>query len=365
MKKKTKNMPKDGLSRQENLLSQPHIQQRVFNNAVVLTQGWFPICPSKGLKRGQAFSSRILNQRVVVFRGESGQVYAMDAFCPHLGADLGNGRVKGERIQCYFHQWELNADGSIAQIACRKSLDDSFKKTTNRAYPTQEAYGHIWVFSAQKALHELPKPAGFETEQVSALYVKEITLFAHHHVMMANGIDLQHFATVHKLDIDFDYQIEDTEQGVFQWTLRGKIPDTSFKGRLARHLLGEEYEYRVKFAGGSIVTITYGSDQRFMGKKLPSLQVLWGCLPQENGISKVRIFFVTKTRKGLIGKLTNGLLYFLTLLMLSMLRDEDIDAFPNMRFNTHRLIKEDTSLARFIQLTNKLDLSDWGHIKQP
>jgi hypothetical protein len=31
-----------------------------------------------------------------------------------------------------------------------------------------------------------------------------------------------------------------------------------------------------------------------------------------------------------------------------------------MRFNTHRLIKEDQSLGRLIQLTNKLELSDWG-----
>lgn len=365
MKKKAKDRPKDGKSRQENLNTQPHVVQRVFNNADVLTQGWFPVCKSTELKRGSACSFKIFKQRLVFYRGESGQVYALDAFCPHLGADLGNGRVVGEQIQCYFHQWELNAQGQVAKIACRPSLDASFRKTCNRAYPVREAYGHIWVFSAPEASHELVKPAGFENAELSALFVKEITLFAHHHVMMANATDLQHFATVHKVDIAFDYQVDDSEAGIFTWTFRGSISESTLKGRLARRLLGPEYEYRVKFAGGSIVTISYGSDQYLWGRKLPSLQVLWGALPQENGISKVRIFFVTQKRPGLLGKLTNGLLYFLTGLMLAMLRDEDIEAFPNMRFNTHRLIKEDASLARFIQLTNKLDLSDWGELPSP
>lgn len=359
---KAKHAPKDGASFGENLRSQPHVIQRVFNNGKVLTQGWFPVCASKALKAGQSESYKILRQRIVVFRTASGKLHALDAFCPHLGADLGNGRVIGERIQCYFHQWEYAGDGSLARIPCRPSLDQGLDKVKNRSYPVTEAYGHIWVFSAPEATHALPVPPTFEGRQMSALFLKEVTLFAHHHVMMANGVDLQHFASVHQLDIDFDYRIQESEAGVFDWVLRGELPTDTLKARLARWLLGPTFEYRTRFAGGSIVTLTYGSDQYFKGIKLPSIQILWGCLPLENGISKARIFLVTQARKGPIGKLTNGLMYFLSLLLLTMLRDEDVEAFPHMRFNTHRLIKEDASLARLIQLTNKLALSDWGDL---
>ena len=48
--------------------------------------------------------------------------------------------------------------------------------------------------------------------------------------------------------------------------------------------------------------------------------------------------------------------------LLILLKDEDIGAFPHMRFNTHRLLKEDQSLARLIQLTNQLEISDWGPV---
>lgn len=365
MKRYIKRLPKDGASRWENLHSQPHVPQRVFNNHKVLSQGWYPICAIKALKKGQAQSFKILNQRIVVFRTESGQLCAMDAFCPHLGTDLGNGKVVGERIQCYFHQWELGQQGELAKIPCKKHLEPGFQKIRNRVYPVTEGYGHIWVFSAEEALHPLPKPAQLEEMDLTAHMAQEIRLFAHHHVMMANGIDLQHFAAVHNLDIEFDYQVKDSQDGVFEWTLRGKIPTNSLKAKLARFVLGPEYQYHVKFAGGSIVTITYGADQRFMGLKLPSLQILWGCLPQPEGVSKARIFFVSPAYKGLLGPLKIWGTYLFTLFMLVMLRDEDVYAFPNMRFNAHQLIKEDRSLGRFIQLTNQLTLSDWGELESP
>lgn len=364
--KNVRRTPKDGLSRYENLHSQPPVRQRVFNNEKVLTQGWYPVCPSTALKPKQVQSFKLFRQRIAVYRGASGQVVALDAFCPHLGADLGNGRVVGDHLQCYFHQWELNPQGQLCRIACRPALEQSFAKVGNRAYPVQEAYGHIWVFSAPEALHPLPRPAtleGFAHAQLQALFVKEVSLFAHHHVMMANGIDLQHFAAVHNLDIAFDYQVQESENGVFDWKLRGKIPVDTLKGRMARYFLGEEFEYHVRFAGGSMVAITYGSDQYFKGWKLPSLQILWGCLPLETGVSKARVFFVQPRRSGLLGWLKTRLVFGLTLLLILLLRDEDIDAFPHMRFNTHRLIKEDASLARFIQLTNKLALSDWGELE--
>lgn len=357
-----KRLPKDGASRHENLSSQPHVPQPVFNNPEVLTQGWYPVCAARELRTAEARSFKILHQRLVVFRTATGQLCAMDAFCPHLGADLGNGRVVGERIQCYFHQWELSTQGQLARIPCREHLEPGFQKVKNRTYPVVERYGHIWVFSAEEALHDLPQPSHLKGVPLTARWVQEIRLFAHHHVMMCNGIDLQHFASVHNLDIAFDYEVKASESGVFEWTLKGEIPTNTFKARLARALLGDTYEYHVKFAGGSVVTISYGVDQYLGRFKLPSLQILWGCLPQPSGVSRARIFFLSPAYKGLLGPLRVWGVYCLTLLMLLMLRDEDLFAFPNMRFNAHQLIKEDRSLGRFIQLTNQLPLSDWGKL---
>jgi phenylpropionate dioxygenase-like ring-hydroxylating dioxygenase large terminal subunit len=357
---KAKYRAKDGISRLENLGSQPHIEQRVFNNDQIVTLGWYPVCISKEIKNKKAKSFKIFKQRIVVYRDEDGEVRALDAFCPHLGADLGNGKVVGKHLQCYFHRWEFDKEGSLTKIPCLDKLDDSLKQTKLRSYPVKEEYGHIWVYSGDEAAHNVIKPTGLEDKEVTALYLKEITLFAHHHVMMANGVDLQHFATVHALDIKFDYLVDENSDGTFIWKLKGKIPTDNLKGKLAKFLFGEEFEYHVKFAGGSLITISYGVGAKVLGIKVPSLNVLWGCLPQINGISKVRIFFVTEKYSGLFGKFKSMISYFFTFFLLMMLRDEDIEAFPNMRFNAHRLIGADKSLGRFIQIINKCELSDWG-----
>lgn len=356
--------PKDGAARLQNRRSQPLTPQRVFNRAGVLTQGWYPAFPSRRLKRGQCRSFDILQQRLVVYRGTSGQTYALDAFCPHLGADLGNGRVRGEHIQCYFHQWELDPSGRVCAVACRKgqdlSADPVFQNVGNRAYATAEGYGWIWVFAGPAAeAPPLPVPPGFEDRPLSALDLGEITLYVHPHIMMANAVDLQHFGAVHGLDMAFDYQIEESRPGVFDWRLQGQIPKQGIKGRLGRWLLGETFHYRVRFAGGSVISITYGSEQYFRGRRLPSLQILWGCTPLPNGTGRARIFLVAPRRKGL-ARLQNAGLYLLTAALITLLRDEDIQAFPHMRFNTGRLLREDQSLAKLISLFNQLPLSDWG-----
>ena len=46
-----------------------------------------------------------------MFRDTNGHVHALDAFCPHLGANLAvGGKVKGSCLECPFHAWRFNGD---------------------------------------------------------------------------------------------------------------------------------------------------------------------------------------------------------------------------------------------------------------
>ena len=55
---------------------------------------------------------------LAVFRGEDGQAYVLDAYCPHMGANLAvGGVVKGNCIQCPFHGWQFRGeDGKCTTI---------------------------------------------------------------------------------------------------------------------------------------------------------------------------------------------------------------------------------------------------------
>lgn len=92
--------------------------------------GWFAIIESKEVKAGTAKSVNCLGENFVVFRAsKSKEVFVLDAYCPHMGANLGvGGIVVGDCIECPFHQWKFSgADGACVQIPYSKSLADSKK----------------------------------------------------------------------------------------------------------------------------------------------------------------------------------------------------------------------------------------------
>jgi hypothetical protein len=53
--------------------------------------GWYGIATSDEIRRGRAKNVECLGEHFVVFRGSSSdEVFVLDAYCPHLGANLGN-----------------------------------------------------------------------------------------------------------------------------------------------------------------------------------------------------------------------------------------------------------------------------------
>jgi cholesterol 7-desaturase len=80
--------------------------------------GWFAIADSKDVKAGKTLSVDCLGENFVLFRSEdSKNVSVVDAYCPHLGAHLGDGEVKGSCIICPFHNWSFRGDdGSCVDI---------------------------------------------------------------------------------------------------------------------------------------------------------------------------------------------------------------------------------------------------------
>lgn len=354
-----KKAPRDGASRRENLGTQPLQTHKVFNNPDVITEAWWPVCRSTALARGEARSFKITHQRIVVFRGEDQRARALDAFCPHMGADLGNGRVVDNAIECYFHRWRYDAQGALIGIRAESECP---KGIALNAWPTEEKYGFVWVYSGRVAPYPVPSAPGLEGDDVLSWHFASPLLFAHHHVMMAGGIDLLHFATVHDLDVRFEVQLEEHDAQRIDWKLEGVLPNDGWRARLGRWLIGDRFRYTARFAGGSVVALTYGVDQRLggNGRPLSPLHILWGCVAEPSGVSRVHVWLLTRRRRGLGGWILSRLLLLFTALLLTVLRDDDVKAFPNMRFQPSRLIAEDQSVARFIQFVNRLPASVWS-----
>jgi hypothetical protein len=161
--------------------------------------------------------------------------------------------------------------------------------------------------------------------------------------------------------------VEKLKQDQYVWTVSGQIPARGWRGRAARFLLGPRFTYRALFCGGNIVSITYGVGARFRGRpqgwRLPAVHVLWGCTPHENGTSTAAIFIVQRARTGLWGKIRSTAQHILSLALLIVLRDDDIKAFPHMRFDPQNLIEQDRSASLLIHHLDKTKVSPWSFVR--
>jgi len=86
--------------------------------------GWYKLCDCGDVAPGEVREIEALGELFVVFRGRhDGRIGVLDAFCPHLGANLSvGGKVEGDCIKCPFHEWQFNTDGKCTKIPYAKKV---------------------------------------------------------------------------------------------------------------------------------------------------------------------------------------------------------------------------------------------------
>ena len=99
-----------GKSRKD-ILNMVQERKKVGEIPPVYPNGWYEVILSQDLPVGSVKAVNMIDKHLVVFRKKDGRVCVMDAYCPHLGANLGvGGQVIGNCIKCPFHGWEFDGE---------------------------------------------------------------------------------------------------------------------------------------------------------------------------------------------------------------------------------------------------------------
>ena len=110
-----------------------------------------------------------LNQDIVVWRDERGEINVVEDRCPHRGARLSKGRVQGGRITCAYHGLQLDGDGVITATPPTPDCPFVGQKAI-KSYPCRELEGAVWVYFGDEG-HSRPDDMilpEHEDEQVAA-----------------------------------------------------------------------------------------------------------------------------------------------------------------------------------------------------
>ena len=172
-------------------------------------RGWFLIAQAHEAEH-KPKPIRYFGEDLVLYRGASGQVYVVEAYCPHLGAHLAHNstsyivledrQVEGEDIRCPYHGWKFNgASGQCNEIPYSPAPIP--KQACLRTFPAQEWGGLIFVwYDPEGGEPDYELPPLVEWEDSSWVnwkldYMGQVDL--HPVEVLDNMVDKAHFEPIH------------------------------------------------------------------------------------------------------------------------------------------------------------------------
>jgi phenylpropionate dioxygenase-like ring-hydroxylating dioxygenase large terminal subunit len=153
---------------------------------------WYMVARSTDV-RDRPVGREIWNQRVVLFRTESGALHALEDVCAHRLVRLSHGHIVGAEIECSYHGWRFDASGRcvhIPHLASKPVLPNC----AIRSFPVIERYGFIWIYPGdpQRAAASAPMPMEEWDDLNEICSVARLTCRAHFSYLIENLMDMYH-----------------------------------------------------------------------------------------------------------------------------------------------------------------------------
>ena len=138
----------------------------------------------------------LLNKPIVLFRGESGRIGALDDRCAHRLTPLSLGRIDGDMLECGYHGWTYNCTGQCVRLP---GLENT-QKIAVGAYPIVEKWGWVFIWMGNPVEADQTKIPDFhvigEDKWVGAGSLLRVE--AHCDLIRDNLLDLTHAKYTHK-----------------------------------------------------------------------------------------------------------------------------------------------------------------------
>ncbi len=326
---------------------------KVFGKKESIIESWYWAFKSQDLKKKQIKHLTFLGEELAVYRGEDGVVRAVEAYCPHMGAHLAEGKVDGKGIRCFFHAWKFDERGSLVDIPCRKKLGLDAKI---KQYPVKEKYGVIWIYTGENPthdVHDIPELKNLETaSSFGNTFIKE----CHPNIVMINAIDAHHFTSVHNLPVDVKFEVNEISKNTIQFNNTTHIPKTTWYLKFFSKFYENALTYSMAYTAGTTGSVTVGPD--FL-----HCHIIFALRPTLEGRTEGLTILVNKKRKGIFWNIATPVILFATKLVGNYFAKGDTEVFKTIKFNFKTPIKEDYSIIKFIQHIEKQELANWGREK--
>ena len=152
---------------------------------------WYPVLWSDELKTAKPRGFHYAGDPIVLYRGASGRVFALEDRCAHRQVPLHLGVVTGDTLKCGYHGWTYDCAGKCIDVPYlgRERLPNGV-----RSYPTREVDGLVFIFPGRPDLAEQRLPASLGAAADGRYKTRRLNrqVNCHYTFMHENLFDMNH-----------------------------------------------------------------------------------------------------------------------------------------------------------------------------
>jgi 3-ketosteroid 9alpha-monooxygenase subunit A len=171
-------------------------------------RGWFMVAGAEEATI-TPLAVRFFGQDMVLYRGESGRVFLVEAYCPHMGTHLAKNtssyvvkdkeHVEGDNIRCPYHGWRFGPDGRCNDIPYSPAPIP--KAACIKSWQVVERAGCIWMWHDSEGGapdYEVPAFENYENPAWVKWKIDQLgVLNCHPQEVLDNMTDKTHLGPVH------------------------------------------------------------------------------------------------------------------------------------------------------------------------
>ncbi len=158
---------------------------------------WYVAAWAHELIDGKLLARTILDQPILLYKGDSGRAVALDDRCCHRGARLSKGRLEGDCVRCMYHGLKFDGSGACVQIPGQDTVP---KGMGVRSHPVIERDSLVWIWmgEADKADESLIVDFPYLREPGWRGVPDYLHYDANYLLIVDNLADFAHLAFVHR-----------------------------------------------------------------------------------------------------------------------------------------------------------------------
>jgi len=180
---------------------------------------WYPVAFSHEITAEKPYGTRLLDERLVIYRVSDGTIIVAKDLCLHRGAPLSLGRIENDRLICPYHGVQYDRDAKCVCIPAEPNAKIPARLKL-KTYSVMERYGLVWTRLVDNGTVPFPELDEWEDPDYIQVLPDVVELKAAAGRQVEGFLDVSHFAFIHAKSFGEqdnpevpDYAIKQTPSG--------------------------------------------------------------------------------------------------------------------------------------------------------